>query len=180
MATNSENINNNNKTQSDSFLNRLINRLPFELHIPTYNFCGPGTKLHKRLARGDKGVNPLDEACREHDLAYATYKNLEDRHKADKKLEDFAWGRVKSPDARFGEKTAAYLITNIMKMKRKFGMGHLQPSTSSYIINRLTKKKIKQIENKKRGRGMITKKKQINKRKNVVKCKKIPIFEKLL
>jgi hypothetical protein len=51
-------------------LNSVINKLPVELHISGYNYCGPGTKLSKRLSRGDKGVNDLDEACKEHDIAY--------------------------------------------------------------------------------------------------------------
>ena len=32
-----------------SFLNTLVNKLPFEMHLPGYNFTGPGTKLYKRL-----------------------------------------------------------------------------------------------------------------------------------
>ena len=32
-----------------SFLNSLVNKLPFEMHLPGHNFRGPGTKLHKRL-----------------------------------------------------------------------------------------------------------------------------------
>ncbi|XP_072757719.1 uncharacterized protein [Anoplolepis gracilipes] len=50
-------------------LNRAINALPIELHIPGYQFCDPGTRLEKRLARGDRGINPLDAACREHDIS---------------------------------------------------------------------------------------------------------------
>lgn len=53
-------------------INSLINKSPIELHIPTipflqksYNFCGPGTKLKKRLERGDIPKNGLDAACRE-------------------------------------------------------------------------------------------------------------------
>ena len=34
-------------------LNHTINTFPFELHIPGYQFCGPGTHLEKRLARND-------------------------------------------------------------------------------------------------------------------------------
>lgn len=105
-------------------LNNLINKLPFELHIPGgYQYCGPGTKLQKRLARGDPGINPLDKACREHDIAYSNSSNLEDRHKADYDLEQRAWKRVKSSDARLGEKAAAWAVTNTMKVKRKLGMG---------------------------------------------------------
>lgn len=104
-------------------VNTLINKLPFELHLPGYQYCGPGTKLRKRLARGDPGINPLDRACRLHDIAYSENSNLEDRHKADYILEQRAWERVKSKDANLGEKSAAWAVTNAMKVKRKLGMG---------------------------------------------------------
>lgn len=107
----------------EGVINTLINKLPFEIHIPQYEFCGPGTRLDKRLARGDKGINPLDAACRTHDIAYRDYKDLENRHRADKVLEDAAWNRFKSQDASFGEKTSALAVTAIMKTKRKLGMG---------------------------------------------------------
>ena len=32
-----------------SFLNSLVNKLPFEMHLTGHNFTGPGTKLNKRL-----------------------------------------------------------------------------------------------------------------------------------
>lgn len=104
-------------------VNSLINKLPFELHIPGYQYCGPGTKLHKRLARGDPGINPLDQACREHDIAYSQSSDLKDRHKADYQLEQRAWNRVLAKDAKLGEKVAAWGVTNAMKVKRKLGMG---------------------------------------------------------
>lgn len=105
-------------------VNTLINKLPVELHIPGgYQYCGPGTKLHKRLARGDPGINPLDKACREHDIAYSNNSSVEDRHVADYRLEQRAWERVKSKDAGLGEKAAAWAVTNVMKAKRKLGMG---------------------------------------------------------
>lgn len=105
-------------------LNSLIDKLPFELHLPGYRYCGPGTKLKERLARNDQGVNKLDEACKEHDIAYSKSKDLSDRHLADKILGDKAWERVKSGDANFKEKSAALLVTGAMKMKRKMGMGY--------------------------------------------------------
>lgn len=105
-------------------VNNLINKLPFEIHLPGYQYCGPGTKLHKRLARGDPGINALDRRCREHDISYSKSSNLEDRHKADYELEQRAWERVKSKDAKLGEKAAAWAVTNAMKVKRKLGMGN--------------------------------------------------------
>lgn len=104
-------------------LNTLINKLPFEAHIPGYRFCGPGTRLNKRLARGDRGINPLDEACKEHDIAYSQHQDLQKRHEADRILADKAWERFRSKDAKFGEKTAALAITGVMKGKTKLGMG---------------------------------------------------------
>ena len=95
-----------------------------ELHVPGYRYCGPGTKLEKRLARGDPGINPLDEACKEHDIAYL--KNQEDveaRNAADRVLADKAWQRVKAKDSGIREKATAYAITNAMKLKNKLGMG---------------------------------------------------------
>jgi hypothetical protein len=65
----------------------------------------------------------LDSACRDHDIAYARNKSVEDRHKADWVLENRAWERVKSKDAKLGEKAAAWFVTTAMKAKRNLGMG---------------------------------------------------------
>ncbi|KAM0736984.1 hypothetical protein ACS0PU_000077 [Formica fusca] len=69
--------------RGSGLLNRAINALPIELHIPGYQFRGPGTHLETRLARGDRGINPLDAACREHDIAYSRRNDLGQRHVAD-------------------------------------------------------------------------------------------------
>ena len=34
-----------------SLLNKFINNLPVEMHLPGHNFTGPGTKLNKRLPK---------------------------------------------------------------------------------------------------------------------------------
>lgn len=107
-------------------LNSLIDKLPFEAHIPTYNYCGPGTKLDKRLERGDRGINQLDEACKVHDIAYSIHKDDKERTKADQKLSSEAWKRVISKDASIGERTTALAVTAAMKTKiglSKMGRG---------------------------------------------------------
>lgn len=86
-------------------------------------FCGPGTRLTDRLEKGDVGVNILDEACKQHDIAYHTSSELSTRHEADKVLADKAWERFRSKDASLGEKVAALGVTGVMKLKRKLGMG---------------------------------------------------------
>lgn len=104
-------------------INSLIDKLPIELHLPGYQFCGPGTKLEKRLARGDRGINKLDAACREHDIAYSKNSDTQSRNKADLILAERAWERVKSKDSSLPERANAWLVTNAMKTKTKFGMG---------------------------------------------------------
>lgn len=109
-------------------LNRSIDALPVELHLPTlggrkYQFCGPGTKLDKRLARGDRGINRLDELCRSHDIAYRDSKDTGSRNLADKQLANRAWEVFKSKDTPLGEKVASWLVTTIMNAKSKLGAG---------------------------------------------------------
>lgn len=112
------------KLSGKGLLNTLINKLPFEMHIPGgYQYCGLGTKLEKRLKRNDPGINELDRACKEHDIAYANTNNMKERHKADKELTKRAWKRVKSRDASLGERAAALGVSGIMKAKSALGMG---------------------------------------------------------
>lgn len=104
-------------------LNTAINRLPIELHLPGYRFCGPGTRLHKRLSRGDIGINPLDEACKQHDIAYDRYSDISARHQADRSLAETAFKRLRATDASVGERLAALAVGSAMKTKLKLGMG---------------------------------------------------------
>lgn len=105
-------------------LNTALNKLPIELHLPGgYRFCGPGTRLKERLARNERGLNPLDDACKEHDIAYAQYPNdLQQRHAADRILAAKAWDRVKHSPS-FRERLAALSVAGVMKAKTKLGMG---------------------------------------------------------
>lgn len=133
---------------------RLISNLPFELHLPGYQYCGPGTNLIKRLARGDRGINPLDAACKEHDIAYSKNReNLAARHEADKVLAAKAWKRVLDRDSNLGEKAAAWGVANTMKAKVKFGMGH---------------KMKKDMVKRKKKNGKTARKKKILKKKPVI------------
>ena len=46
----------------------------------------PGTKLAKRLKRGDPGINRLDRLAKQHDIDYSKAKSLADKHIADRKM----------------------------------------------------------------------------------------------
>lgn len=107
-----------------ALINTAVDALPIELHLPGgYQYCGPGTKLRKRLARGDPGINKLDEACKAHDIAYSNYSDSERRSIADRVLAEKAWQRVKSSDASIGERAAALSVTAAMKAKTTVGGG---------------------------------------------------------
>ena len=113
-----------NVAEGKGLVNDIINKLPFEMHLPGYQYCGPGTKLEKKLERGDKGVNPLDAACKNHDIAYnTTQTDLDARHEADRKLEHAAFERFVSRDASLGERVAALGTTIAMNTKQKLGWG---------------------------------------------------------
>lgn len=127
-------------------INKTINALPFEMHIPGYNYCGPGTKLQKRLERGDLPKNKLDEACREHDIAYSQQKDLKERHEADKILAHKAWTRFKSSDAKIGEKMAALGVSGIMRAKVKLGLGYSKATNTNNKCEKILKKQLKLIE----------------------------------
>lgn len=105
----------------DVILNKAIDQLPFELHYPfgKYRYLGPGTKLKERLAKNQRGVNPLDEAAKLHDIAYSLYKDSDNRDIADEILEQKALERVTAKDASVGEKIAALITAGAMKTKRK-------------------------------------------------------------
>lgn len=105
-------------------VNWLIDHLPVEVHLPGgYQYCGPGTKLAKRLARGDPGINGLDKACKEHDIAYSKTNDVAARNVADRELADRAWERVRAPDASLAERAFALGVANIMKAKAAMGSG---------------------------------------------------------
>ncbi|KYN13309.1 hypothetical protein ALC57_14510 [Trachymyrmex cornetzi] len=105
---------------SRGLLNSAINPLPFELHIPGYQFCGPGTRLEQRLARDDRGINPLDAACREHEyIEYSHSNDLTERHAADNIIAEKARKRITGSDSTL----AATAVWAAMKAKTKIGMG---------------------------------------------------------
>lgn len=158
-------------------INSAINKLPFELHIPGYQYCGPGTKLKKRLERGDPGINPLDKACKSHDIAYEEHKSGKERTIADRLLASAAWKRVKSKDAGLGERTAALAIAAAMKTKiglSKLGAGLKGPHQRRQQLQRVkSMKKKKCCKNRKKNNTTKKKMKNCTTFNNLVKHTKI-------
>lgn len=120
-------------------VNSVINRLPLELHIPGYQFCGPGTRLKERLQRGEQGINPLDSACRDHNISYSQSKNLSNRRIADRILAKKARERIIASNANLKEKAVAAAVWSDMKVKTKLEMG-LHNKQKRKIKNKICKK----------------------------------------
>ena len=70
-----------------SFLNTLVNNLPFEMLLPGHNFTGSGTKLYKRLIPDGTPkewsipINRVDNAAYHHDLCYSKHDDTKTRNK---------------------------------------------------------------------------------------------------
>lgn len=140
--------------QGYGLIDYIVNKLP-EIHIPGYQYCGPGTDLQKRLARGDPGINKLDKACKEHDIAYSKIQNSTDRRAADKTLVSRALPRIFSQDSKLSERAAALLVSGLMGAKiglSKIGLG--------LDKNKKRKRRAKSKTIKSRRRRMKAKRKQ--------------------
>ena len=89
---------------------KAIEKTGIEFHLPGYNFAGPGTKLAKRMKRGDKGINRLDDIALNHDIAYSKAKN---KWKADDVM-------IKAIDRLPGKKTMTEkVVKKIMQAKKE-------------------------------------------------------------
>lgn len=103
--------------KGSGLLDSIVNKIPIEMHIPGYQYCGPGTKLQKRLRRGDPGINPLDQACKQHDIVYAQHNHGPKRYEADQLLAKSAMKRIVASDASLQERASALAVAAAMKAK---------------------------------------------------------------
>ena len=148
MKLHGKNLSLKKKLRGKGLINKLINKLPFELHIPPLLFCGPGTNLKEKI--NVDGINPLDQACKQHDIYYSQHPHTKDRHKADLILQEQAAERAKAADATLGEKISATIVKNAMKLKRAVGAGVRKRGAG---VRRKRCKKGAGVRQRKRGAG---------------------------
>ena len=110
-----------------SLLNKAINNLPFEMHLPGHNFTGPGTKLKKRLnpdltpKKWSEPVNCVDKAAYHHDLCYLKNDDTATRNAVcDKNMLKELEGIY---NLTLWERLDKSIINKLIGMKVKFGMG---------------------------------------------------------
>ena len=94
-------------------IQKWIGKTGLEFHWPGYQYMGPGTKLEKRLKRGDPGINRLDRIAKQHDIDYSRAKNLQDKWKADEKM-------IKAIDRLPGKRMMTErIVKKIMQAKKR-------------------------------------------------------------
>ena len=110
-----------------SLLNKAINNLPFEMHLPGHNFMVPGTNLKKRLnpdltlKKWSKPVNRVDEAAYHHDPCYLKNDDTATRNAVcDKNMLKELKG-IYNPTLR--ERLDKSIVSKLIGTKVKFGMG---------------------------------------------------------
>ena len=111
-----------------SFLNSLVNKLPFEMHLPGHNFTGPGTKLYKILNSDGTPkewsipISRVDSAAYHHDLCYSKHDDTKTRNEVcDKTILGELNGTV-NPTLR--ERIDNSIVGKLIKAKVNFGLFH--------------------------------------------------------
>ena len=94
-------------------IQKWLAKTSIEFHWPGYQYMGPGTRLAKRLKRGDPGINRLDKIAKQHDIDYSHAQNLQDKWKADTKM-------IKAIDRLPGKRTMTErIVKRIMQAKKR-------------------------------------------------------------
>ena len=113
--------------EGGSLLNKAINNLPFEMHLPGHNFTGPSTKLKKRLnpdltpKKWSKPANRVDKATYHHDLCYLKNDDTASRDAVcDKNILKELEG-IYNPTLR--ERLDKSIVSKLIGTKVKFRMG---------------------------------------------------------
>ena len=114
-------------TSGKGFLNKAINSLPFETHLPGHNFTGPGTKLNKRLNADltpkvwSKPINRVDQAAYHHDICCVKNKDTKTRNEVCDKNMLTELDSIYNPTLQ--ERIDRGIVRPIIGAKKRFGMG---------------------------------------------------------
>ena len=109
-----------------SFLNTLVNKLSFEIHLPRHNFTGPGTKLYRRLLSDRMPrewiipINRVDNAAYHHDLCYSKHNDTRTRNGVCDKTMLNELNNIVNPTLR--EKIGKSIIGKLVNAKVNFGL----------------------------------------------------------
>ena len=116
------------KIEGKGVINNMINKLPFEMHVPKYNYLGPGTNLKKRLdvnnkpKPGNEPINQIDEVAMHHDICYSKHEDTKTRNKICDTDMLNSLKKVKTYGIK--EWLAKSMTANIIGAKRTLGLGN--------------------------------------------------------
>ena len=103
-------------------INKVVAAGP-EMHYPGMQYMGPGTKFKEREAKGQRGINALDNAAYYHDAVYDKYPPGPERYKADleflAKAKKIAADPKTSTSERFAAKAVAIPAVGVMANSNK-------------------------------------------------------------
>lgn len=113
------------------------------------SFCGPGTKLDKRLENFNPQtgeytrvitdpINQLDKGCMLHDIEYSKHSDKQGRHDADRELIKYADKVLQNPKSTTIQKRNANIVKAVIKGKLLLGVGSLIED-QNYLEDRLNK-----------------------------------------
>ena len=118
--------------------------LPFEMHLPGYNFAGPGTNLKKRLNSDDtpkehsKPINKIDEIAMKHDICYRDHLTTKERNKIcdNKMLSDLK----NTKTVGIKEWLDKSIVRNLIGAKKTLGLGALTSDLAEELHKPIVKK----------------------------------------
>ena len=114
-------------TAGESFLKTLVNKLPFEMHLPGHNSTGPGTKLYKRLnpdgmpKEWSIPINRVDNAAYHHDLCYSKHDDTKTKNEVCDKTMINDLNDIVNPT--LWERIDESIIEKLINAKNNFGLG---------------------------------------------------------
>ena len=113
-------------TAGGNFLNTVVNKLSFEMHLREHNFTGPGTKLDERfnsdgtLTEWSIPINRVDNAAYHHDLCYSKHDDTKTGNQiCDKTMLNELNGIV---NPTLGERIDKSIVGKLINAKVNFGL----------------------------------------------------------
>ena len=110
-----------------SFLNTLMNKLPFEMHLSGHNFTGPGTKLYKRFSSDETPnewsipINRVANAAYHHDLCYSKHDDTKTKNEVCDKTMLGELNEIVNPTLR--ERIDKSIVGKLINAKVNVGLG---------------------------------------------------------
>ena len=114
------------------------------MHLPGYNFMGPGTKLmkprnpHLTLKKWSKPVNCVDKAAYHHDICYLKNKDTSSRNPVCEKNMFKELESIYNPSLR--KRLDKFIVSKLIGTKMKFWMGVKKKSLAEEFHKRKFKK----------------------------------------